>query len=134
MLRVLTPGASKEDIVHFNKVAREEIDSEYRKLANDIYQVSVSANKTLYAMMNKEDLKMFEVLKELFKDEIEKEIQQERNDAAKKGEIIGAIKIYNKMKLDPTTIKEHIMEDFSLSQEEALKYISETLQSVSKAQ
>ncbi len=123
MLRVLTPGAREEDIRNFAKVASGREDAGYRRFADNVYQVSVSANREKYDELKKEDPEMCEALRDLFKDEL----AEERNKGEIKGEIKGAIKAYYEVGILPSDIIIRIVSRFSLKREEAEQYVEQTL-------
>ena len=73
MFRVLTPGASDDDIRSFKDIAVRNRDAAYQKSVDNIYQVSVSANKESYARLVKEDPEMCEALRELMREEMQED-------------------------------------------------------------
>ena len=119
MFRVLTPGASDDDIRCFKDLAIQNTDASYQKSVDNIFQVSVSANKESYTRLLKEDPEMCEALRDLMKEDFEK--------TEERGEIKGAIKTYKRIGKLPTEIIGLIKDDFDLKQKTAEKYVEETL-------
>ena len=132
MFRVLTPGASDDDIRSFKDIAVRNRDAAYQKSVDNIYQVSVSANKESYARLVKEDPEMCEALRDLMREEFIKTeaIAEARGEARGRetGEIIGAVKLYrDDMNLLPSEIITKIMTRFGLERAAAEKYVEEAL-------
>ena len=123
MFRVLTPGASDDDIRSFRDMAILNKDAAYQKSVDNIYQVSVSANMESYARLVKEDPEMCEALRDLMREDFIKE----RKAGEASGEIIGAIKTYRRIGKLPTEIIGLIKADYDLKQDVAEKYVEETL-------
>lgn len=116
MFRVLTPKASREDLSAFNEIAFNITDTAYKRYVDSVFQVSVSANRPAYSLMVKEDEKMFEVLRDLLKEDLEA------------AEIKGAIKLYrDEMNLTSGEIIDRIMKRYPLDRETAEKYVEEVL-------
>lgn len=128
MFRVLVPGASDDDIRMFKDMAVQNKDAAYQQSVDNIFQVSVSANKDTYARLMKEDPEMCDALRDLMRDEF---IDTERRGEMRgeiRGAITEAIKLYHdEMDLSPSEITVKIMGRFSLEKDEAEKYVEETL-------
>ena len=119
MFRVIRSGASDDEIRNFKNMAIRNRDAAYQKSVDNVFQVSVSANRESYARLMKEDPEMCEALRDLMKEDFIKE--------RKAGEIRGAIKTYKRIGKLPTEIIGLIKVDFNLKQDEAEKYVEETL-------
>ena len=70
-LKILTKDADENEIKEFIRRYASADSPADRNNADAVLQVSVSANKGTYSRIAKEDNKMCEALKELFKDEID---------------------------------------------------------------
>ena len=135
MFRVLKPGASDEDIRNFKDMALRNTDAAFQKSVDNIFQVSISANKESYARLMKEDPEMCEAMRDLMKEDFERVEARGRSEGISIGEargisigeIRGAIKTYARMGEQPSEIIKLIEADFGLKQEVAEKYVEETL-------
>lgn len=132
MFRVLTPGAAEKDLDTFHKMAFRQREELYREYIDSIIRVSVPANRQLYEKLTKEGGHMYEVLRDLLKDEfrIAEEKGEARGEARGEtnGEIKGAIRVYHdEMGLTVPEITAKIMDKYGLKKEEAGKYIEEVL-------
>ena len=120
MLRVLTPGAEREDLDEFHKIAFRQREELYKRYVDSIIQVSVPANRQVYTQLTKEGGHMYEVLHDLLKDEFD--IAEER------GKIKGTIRVYHdELGLSVSEITAKIMVKYDLKKKEAEKIIEETL-------
>ena len=72
MLRVLTPGASDEDIRNFKNMAIQNTDALFQKSVDNIFQISISANAESYIRLYKEDQYMCEAMRDLMKEDFDK--------------------------------------------------------------
>ena len=90
-LRVLSKNAMEEDVRGFIEEASRLTEPGDRSNADAVMQISVSANRVLYEKIRRCNPVMCEALRELMKDEIEREIE-EREQKAKKESTIGLIK------------------------------------------
>ena len=115
--------ASDDDIRNFKDIALMIDDAAYLKSADNVFQVSISANEESYARLYKEDPEMCEAMRRLMKDDFIKE----RKAGEASGEIKGAIKTYRRIGKLPTEIIWLIKADYDLKQEVAEKYVEETL-------
>ncbi|WP_051204907.1 hypothetical protein [Butyrivibrio sp. VCD2006] len=79
-LRILTTDALESDVVAFLKEARELNNPGDKDNADAVLQVSASANMKLFEKIRRNQ-NMCEALRELMKDEIDKEIQINREEA-----------------------------------------------------
>ena len=132
MFRVLVHGASDDDIRNFKEMAMGNEDAAYQKNADNIFQVSISANRESYARLCREESEMSkamqEFLEELFKDDLIKADQAGEARGEARGEIRGTIKVYHdELKLSPADIIKKIMIRFSLDEKTAANYVTETL-------
>lgn len=136
MLRVLTPGARAEDIRRFKEIALQRDEAEYRHSVDNIFQVSISANREMYNQLRKEDPDMCEAMRELMKDEFDAAIAmgeargEARGEALGevRGEIKGFIRLYSEeMGLTSAEIIARIMHRFNLEEAAAANYVEETL-------
>lgn len=82
VLRVLTKTATEEDVRAFIEETGTYTDKVDKNNADTVYQVSVSANRELYAELLRRDPDMCTALRELLNDEIQAEIM----DGEKRGE------------------------------------------------
>ncbi len=73
-LRVQKHNAKDEDIRAFVSMVERLKDRHERDLADAILQISVSENKDFYDRLRKEEPEMCDALRDLFKDEIEAEV------------------------------------------------------------
>ena len=127
MFRVLVPGASDDDIRIFKDMAVKNKDAAFQQSVDNIFQVSVSANKETYARLLKEDTGMCEALRELMKEDfIKTEVNAEARGEAKglNTGISGTVKILQGMEIDDDTIKQKIMDQYNLEAEDADQYFS----------
>ena len=85
MFRVLTPGASDEDIRNFKDIAVRNRDAAYQRSVDNIYQVSVSANRERYDRLVKEDPEMCEALRELMREELREDFIKTEAEGRAKG-------------------------------------------------
>ena len=90
-LRVLSKNAMEEDVRGFIEEASRLTEPGDRSNADAVMQASVSANRVLYEKIRRCNPVMCEALRELMKDEIEREIE-EQEQKAKKESTIGLIK------------------------------------------
>ncbi len=75
-LRVLSKNAMEEDVRGFIKEASRLTEPGDRNNADAVMQASVSANRVLYEKLRRCNPVMCEALRELMKDEIEREIEE----------------------------------------------------------
>lgn len=94
VLRILTRTANESDVRTFVQETRRLTGKEDKNNADAVYQVSVSANRELYAELIRSDPVMCTALRELLKDEIQADII----DGEKRGEIQKAKAIALNMK------------------------------------
>lgn len=87
-LRVLTDNADKEDVRRFIEETAELTMPIDRQNTDAVLQASVQANFMLYEQIRREGT-MCEALRELMKDEIEKEVEVERAKAIEEGRAEG---------------------------------------------
>ena len=81
-LRVLSKNAMEEDVRGFIKEASRLTEPGDRNNADAVMQASVSANRVLYEKLRRCNPVMCEALRELMKDEIEREIEEQKQQAA----------------------------------------------------
>lgn len=81
-LRLLTKHLTEEDAARFIEMASKFTEPGDRHNADALLQVSISANKEVYENMKRRDPLMCQALKELMKDEIMEERQDERRRVA----------------------------------------------------
>ena len=106
-LRVLSANASKDDIKHFIKETELLEDKDDKINADAILQVSISANKDLYEMVRRENT-MCQALRDLMKDEIDKELSDKEmktrkgvaEDMIRHSEPIEKIEMYSRLSQD----------------------------------
>ena len=75
-LRVLSKNAMEEDVRGFIEEASRLTEPGDRNNADAVMQASVSANRVLYEKIRRCNPAMCEALRELMKDEIEREIEE----------------------------------------------------------
>ena len=90
-LRVLTDKADREDVEMFLKNSIGANENWEKSDIDAILQASVSANKELYEAIRR-DSGMCQALRELMKDEIDKEIEGAESRGEKRGEKRGEVK------------------------------------------
>ena len=91
-LRILSNHAKREDVEEFLRIAERMNTPRDRQNVEAVLQVSVKANDELYRKMRR-DANMCDALRELMKDDIEREVSAAR----KLGESEGEAKIILKM-------------------------------------
>ena len=99
-LRILSNHAKKEDVEEFLRKAEEMNTPRDRQNVEAVLQVSVKANDELYREI-KRDANMCDALRELMKDDIEREVSAARklgeSEGKAMGEVVGEAKIILKM-------------------------------------
>ena len=85
-LRVLSKNAMEEDVRGFIEEASRLTEPGDRNNADAVMQASVSANRVLYEKIRRCNPAMCEALRELMKDEIEREIEERERKAALQAE------------------------------------------------
>ena len=95
-LRILSNHAKKEDVEEFLKKAEEMNMPCDRQNVEAVLQVSVKANDELYREIRR-DANMCDALRELMKDDIEREVSAARKLGESEGEVRGEAKIILKM-------------------------------------
>ena len=95
-LRILSNHAKKEDVEEFLKKAEEMNMPRDRQNVEAVLQVSVKANDELYREIRR-DANMCDALRELMKDDIEREVSAARKLGESEGEVRGEAKIILKM-------------------------------------
>ena len=80
-LRVLSKNAMEEDVRGFIEEASRLTEPGDRNNADAVMQASVSANRVLYEKIRRCNPAMCEALRELMKDEIEREIEEQKQQA-----------------------------------------------------
>ena len=80
-LRVLSKNAMEEDVRGFIEEASRLTEPGDRSNADAVMQISVSANRVLYEKIRRCNPVMCEALRELMKDEIEREIEEQKQQA-----------------------------------------------------
>ena len=80
-LRVLSKNAMEEDVRGFIEEASRLTEPGDRNNADAVMQASVSANRVLYEEIRRRNPAMCEALRELMKDEIEREIEEQKQQA-----------------------------------------------------
>ena len=93
-LRVLTDKADREDVETFLKNSIGANENWEKSDIDAILQASVSANKELYEAIRR-DSGMCQALRELMKDEIDKEIEGAESRGEKRGEANLISNMYN---------------------------------------
>ena len=105
-LKVLSAKAKKEDVKGFLKETEELCSPREKQNVDAVLQASVRANYELYEEIRREST-MCEALRELMKDEIEKDVNAAKKIAIKEGRAEGEaniIRIMNKNGLSPELI------------------------------
>ena len=95
VLRLLTRIASRDDVRAFVDESVRYTEQDDRDNADAVYQVSVSANRALYEGLKRSDPEMCTALRELFKDELEAELNKATKEAENAGfarAIIGLVR------------------------------------------
>ena len=95
-LRILSNHAKKEDVEEFLRKAEEMNMPRDRQNVEAVLQVSVKANDELYREIRR-DANMCDALRELMKDDIEREVSAARKLGESEGEVRGEAKIILKM-------------------------------------
>ena len=95
-LRILSNHAKKEDVEEFLRKAEEMNTPRDRQNVEAVLQVSVKANDELYREIRR-DANMCDALRELMKDDIEREVSAARKLGESEGEVRGEAKIILKM-------------------------------------
>ena len=95
-LRVLTDKADREDVEMFLKNSIGANENWEKSDIDAILQASVSANKELYEAIRR-DSGMCQALRELMKDEIDKEIEGAESRGEKRGERRGEANLISNM-------------------------------------
>ena len=95
-LRVLTDKADREDVEMFLKNSIGANENWEKSDIDAILQASVSANKELYKAIRR-DSGMCQALRELMKDEIDKEIEGAESRGEKRGERRGEANLISNM-------------------------------------
>ena len=122
-LRILTNRAQQDDIRRFLADAVTETEQGDQSNVDSILQVSVSANSQLYEQVRR-DSAMCQALRELMKDEIQKDIEAGRAEGKAEG-IIALVEAYREdMGLDDRTIIEKIAARFGLTGEQAKAFVT----------
>ena len=117
-LRILTNCALEDDIRRFLYSAMTETNQGDQSNVDSILQVSVSANIQVYEKIRR-DSAMCQALRELMKDEIQKDV-----DAARAEGIHAVVDVYRAdMGLDDQTIIEKIVAKFGLTSDQAKSYV-----------
>lgn len=123
-LRVLSNNASEDDIKRFIEMTSEFTEPIDKQNADSVMNVSINANREVYDKIRRENPFMCQALRELMKDEIQEEIQAERQDAAQKAvdtTWLTAIRnLMSKKKCDAKTA----MEELCISAADQLRYIA----------
>ncbi len=78
-LRLLTTRIQENDVKNFITMLSRFTESGDKQNADAVLKVSMSANKEAYEKFTKEELSMYESLKELMKDEFEKQENNSQN-------------------------------------------------------
>lgn len=73
VLRILAPGASEEDIRTFGLETGRQDDAVFRRNADAVLQVSITANRAAYEKLGREDPAMCDALRDLMKEDFVKE-------------------------------------------------------------
>ena len=84
MLRAMTPNADAADARNLITASNSNSDPAFQNLTSAVLQVSVAANRNLYENIRRESA-MCEALRDLMKDEIEKEMKAAAQDALLRG-------------------------------------------------
>ena len=87
-LRILSNHAKKEDVEEFLRKAEEMNTPRDRQNVEAVLQVSVKANDELYREIRR-DANMCDALRELMKDDIEREVSAARKLGESEGEVRG---------------------------------------------
>ena len=87
-LRILSNHAKKEDVEEFLRKAEEMNTPRDRQNVEAVLQVSVRANDELYREIRR-DANMCDALRELMKDDIEREVSAARKLGESEGEVRG---------------------------------------------
>ena len=95
-LRILSNHAKKEDVEEFLKEVEKMNTPRERQNVEAVLQVSVKANDELYREIRR-DANMCDALRELMKDDIEREVSAARKLGESEGEVRGEAKIILKM-------------------------------------
>ena len=85
-LRILAPNADEDEVRKFISDIEGLEDKDDKLNADAILRVSVSANKVLYEKIRSEN-DMYEALKELMKDDIDKTVNEAVNETRKKSKL-----------------------------------------------
>ena len=125
-LRVLTNRATEDDVRRFLADALTETGQGDQSNVDSILQVSVSANNQIYEQIRR-DSGMCQALRELMKDEIQKDIDRGRAEGRAEGKaecIRALVDAYRTdMGLDDQTIAEKISARFGLTHDQAWEYV-----------
>jgi hypothetical protein len=94
-LRILSNNAKEADVEAFLMGTQQFKEPGDKNNADAVLQVSVAANPVLYHVMRRDDQAMCEALRELMKDEIDREVEQGKAEGRKAGafeSLLNAIK------------------------------------------
>ena len=105
VLRVLTKRATEEDVRAFIEETGTYTDKVDKNNADAVYQVSVSANRELYAELLRRDPDMCTALRELLNDEIQAEIKCSEERSVLEHAKSTALNMRNELKIaDPSVV------------------------------
>ncbi len=123
-LRVLSNKAGKEDIEHFIRMASEFTEPIDKQNADAVMNISINANKEVYNKIREENPFMCQALRELFKDEIQEEIQtavhEAETRATDKSRVTDIKNLMKKLGLDAKAA----MEALSISAADQRRYLA----------
>jgi hypothetical protein len=94
-LRILSNNAKEADVEAFLMGTQQFKEPGDKNNADAVLQVSIAANPVLYSVMRRDDQAMCEALRELMKDEIDREVEQGKAEGRKAGafeSLLNAIK------------------------------------------
>lgn len=124
-LKALSVKLDKEDIQNLLDKINQITEKNDREMANSVLEVSIGANKHMIEELIGDDI-MFETLMEIMepkineirKSDVEKGIQKGRREG-----IQGTIDVLRKLNYDNEEIKSMIIEQYTLSEDEATIYL-----------
>ena len=125
-LRILTNRAEESDVRRFLGEAMTETEQGDQNNVDSILQVSVSANSRIFEQIRR-DSAMCQALRELMKDEIQKDVDAGRAAGRAEGRAEGiqaTVEIYREdLGLDDQTIIGKLAARFHLTREQAQEYV-----------
>ncbi len=121
---LLSDKVTKQEMARAIKYSRNVRNKNERELIDAIFEVSALANKNVVEELKMGDEDMCQALMEIMKPEIEEIRLQERRETTERA-IRVAVKSLRRFNTSDLDIKMTLMEDYNLSEEEALSYLQQ---------